>query len=51
MLLILVVQETPLTPNGGVPVVIWQDQLPDNKFNVSTVQVYPLFRSERGSES
>ena len=42
----MVVQETPLIPNGGVPLVGLEDQTPDNKLNASITEVYCLFVGE-----
>ena len=42
----MVVQETPLIPGGGVPLVGLEDQTPDNKLNASIAEVHCLFEGE-----
>ena len=42
----MVVQETPMIPSGGVPLVGLEDQTPDNKLNASIAEVHCLFEGE-----
>ena len=42
----MVVQETPLIPSGGVPLVGLEDQTPDNKLNASIAEVHHFFVGE-----